>query len=111
MTLEQMQATIATRIADQLPSFFLDRAIEFHCRKGLRDCGCSYCMAKRLLTYRLSNGKQLAWDVGVHMSYIPRNTWDWYERRSYEKYLMDCERDRIKLEAEQELEQLKQVVL
>lgn len=62
LTLPNLDHYVEELVAEQMPRMLLDLAVERHTGKGLRDCGCEYCVAKRDATNRFR------FAVGIHMS-------------------------------------------
>lgn len=48
--------------AQKLPEVLLDKSIEYHTRRGLRDCDCEYCTVKSAGTYEIAHiGQMRKW--------------------------------------------------
>lgn len=93
-----------------MPSLLLDKGVEWHTRKGLReDCDCNYCLKKKRGTYEIANE---AYENRI--GYSPRssfgNYFTWYDKETMQ-YIREGYRERQREELRQELENLKQVVL
>lgn len=50
-TISQIRRRVAQRASEELLGHLIDRAVQWHTRKGVRpDCDCTYCKTKRWAT-------------------------------------------------------------
>ena len=113
--LETLQTRVLQRLNDDWVQFLLDKAVDYHCRKGTRgECDCSYCQRKNDCSVKCGDS------VGLWLEYKRR--FDPYyhpvgisygERydRYYQMNSVDHMRELIKNEAKHELQELKQDIL
>jgi len=93
-----------------MPRLLLDKGVEWHTRKGLReDCCCDYCLKKNKGTHEIAN------EVHEHrIGYFPRtslgNYYTWYDKETMQ-YIREGYREVQRKELRKELEDLKQVIL
>src|SRR5882724_2443487 len=88
--LETIRSRIETEIAKKQFPHLISKAVDFHCRQGIRKgCDCSYCQLKRDSHYKFSRD--------YYPSYFP-TTFNGYETYSYDPYLKwRMEGERFKL--------------
>lgn len=113
--LETLQTRVLRRLDDEFVQFLLDKAVDFHCRKGTRgDCDCSYCQKKNDCSVRCGDfaGLWQEYKRRFDPCYRPVGiTYGEKYDRYYQTSSVEHMRGLIKNEFKYELQELKQDVL
>jgi hypothetical protein len=76
MSLTSVRKTIEERVSKELFSKLIDRAVDYHCRKGTRGwCDCSYCHAKKLASFDIGNGYKFSSYSNYTKQVFERDVW------------------------------------
>lgn len=58
-TLEAIRKRIEDQITAEMPSVLIEKAVNYHCRQGIRTwCDCSFCKKKKEASWAIGSGYQ-----------------------------------------------------